>query len=85
MGSFYSQWSLFPVLNPANFVGKEIPLPNLTNTVVPARWLHHAEVGDLRVNHTLEGDPYWGLLMPANPGNKLSLTVDVETAEVNFQ
>lgn len=75
------------VLNPRDFLGKEIPIPNLANTVKSVRWLNgpgEGHVDPLRVTRTLEGDPYWGLHIPEQLDNDWILTLDVETNEQAF-
>lgn len=75
------------VLNPRDFLGKEIPMPNLANTVKSVRWLNapsEGHVDPLRVTRTLEGDPYWGLHIPEQLDNDWILTLDVETNEQAF-
>ena len=72
------------VLDPQKYKGREIPLPNMKNTVVNARWLNAAGDRSLRVAETLEGDPYWGLYVPKDIEEDLVLTLEVETAEEGF-
>lgn len=66
---------------------EEIPLPNLANQVVAARWLADGTEAQLRQTRTLEGDPYWGLKLPpraARPETPV-LTLDVRCAEPDFR
>lgn len=74
------------VLEPGKYQGTRIPLPNIANTLCSAKWLNHenTEANPLFVGKTLEGDPFWGLHVPEDVGNKAVLTLAAETREKDF-
>lgn len=76
------------VLDAHRFAGQEISLQNIANTAVKTSWVGRPDLsgdGMLRVTKTLEGDPYWGLKIPANVGECLVLTAKIETKERSFE
>lgn len=69
------------ILDASRYAGEEIPFPNIVNQPLTARILESGQPVNINWTRTLEGDPYWGVQVPAMIPNDVGIVIEVEIAE----
>ncbi len=74
------------VLEPKRYAGEELPFPNIPHEPLSARFLGSDAPVKVRWTKTLEGDPYWGVSVPEDIGDRAALVAEVKIAaeQVSF-